>query len=210
MAQRVIGTESFLRDQRKLLPMRLHILIVCLLVTFSGNLNAQDNAAEGPITMEELYRRNVVGQLGIILGTSTEIDAEIVSGRSLKVKAFDDVYLLKVTHVSGKKVSQSPLMQFSVFGPVASQLASQTTELYELKYGTKKESLNAEQIEELERGYLGKKVKLTVYETGGFGGVPNRLPQEVPVPAGVGFHFSTSLIVLEEVVASSPNEKPAK
>lgn len=46
--------------------------------------------------------------------------------------------------------------------------------------------------------FLGKKVRLVVYEVGSFHGIPHQLPEGVPVWADLGFHFSTSLTVLKE------------
>lgn len=186
-----------------------HIIFSVVLLCVC-NLNAQEEATEPAISLEELNRRNVVGYLGMILGTSTEIDAEIVSGRSLDVKGYDQLYLLKVTHVAGKKLDVPPMMKFSVLGIKPIQLASQTRALYELKHGVQVDRLSSLQIEELEKGYVGKKVRLSVYETGGFTGIPKQLPEDVPEWADTGFQFSTSLVVLNELKASLPKDKPAR
>jgi hypothetical protein len=148
--------------------------------------------------MEELNRRNVVGNLGLPLGTTVEIEADVVSGSSLRSKAFDSLYLLKVTHVDGKALNNPPLMRFSTPGFASVKLANHTFALYEMKHGEKATRLDSSQIAELEKGYVGKKVRLVVYEVGSFHGIPNQLPKVVPVWADVGFHFSTSLTVLNE------------
>ncbi len=199
-----------LRIKREGVEMKLYFAMIFGVLSLTGSLNAQDQGVEGPITLEEIRRRNVVGELGITLGTSTEIEAEVVSGRTLQVKGNGNRYLLKVTHVAGKKMRKSPLMTFSVMGFEAINLASQPSDLYELKHGTKVDSLNAKQIEELEKGYVGKKVRLAVYESGTFEGVPKGLPEDLPVWAGVSFQFSTSLIVLKKFGADLPSSKPAR
>ena len=58
--------------------------------------------------------------------------------------------------------------------------------------------MNSSQIAELEKGYDGKTVRLVVYEIGSFGGIPAKLPDDVPIWADSGYHFSTSLTVVAE------------
>jgi hypothetical protein len=140
----------------------------------------------------------VVGKLGLPLGTAVEIEAEVVSGQSLRIKGYDSLYLLKVTHVDGKELSKPPLLRFSAPGFASAKLANHTFALYEMKHGTKAKSLDSSQVAELEKGYVGKTVRLVVYETGSFSGAPSKLPKDVPVWADFAFHFSTSLTVLNE------------
>lgn len=132
-----------------------------------------------------------------------EIEAEVVSGRSMRSKRNNSLYLLKVLNVDGKALKTSPLMQFSSPGFADAELANHTFALYELKHGSKAKSLNSTQIEELEKGYVGKKVRLFVYEVCSFHGIPGQLPEDVPVWGDIGLHFSTSLTVLSERDAES-------
>ena len=185
--------------------MKFSPFLLCLAVTLASSSYAQEQPTEAPITLEELNRRNVVGNLGLPLGTAVEIDAEVVSGSSLRRKGFDSLYLLKVTHVDGKDLNTHPLMQFSAPGFASVELANHTFALYEMKHGAKAKSLDSSQIAELEKGYVGKKVRLVVYEVGSFRGIPNQLPKDVPVWADFGFHFSTSLTVLNERDTNSKN-----
>jgi hypothetical protein len=174
--------------------MKLSVLIMCVVV--AGNLYGQDTPTEAPITLEELNRRSVIGKLGLPLGTTVEIEAEVVSGRSLRLKEYFSLYLLRVTHVNGKELETAPLMRFSSPSFASVELANHTFALYELKHGAKAKSLASSQIEKLEKGYVGKKVRLIVYEVGGFHGIPNQLPNDVPVWADAAFHFETTLSVL--------------
>ena len=178
--------------------MKLSSFLVYIALAIASPSHGQDQPAEAPITLEELNRRNVVGNLGLPLGTAVEIEAEVVSGRILRRKGYDSFYLLKVTHVDGKEMNTPPLMQFSAPGFASVNLANDTFALYEMKHGTKAKRLNSSQIVELEKGYVGKTVRLVVYEVGSFHGIPNQLPNDVPVWADVGFHFSTLLTVLNE------------
>lgn len=178
--------------------MNLSPILACVAVAIASISYGQDQPSEAPITLKELNRRNVVGSLGLPLGTAVEIEAEVVSGRSMRRKGYDSLYLLKVLSVDGKELSTSPLMQFSSPGFAGVELANHTFALYELKHGTKAKSLNSTQIAELEKGYVGKEVRLVVYEVGSFHGIPDQLPEDVPAWADFGFHFSTSLTVLNE------------
>ena len=178
--------------------MKLSPFLVCVALAIASSSYGQDQPTEAPITLEELNRRNVVGNLGLPLGTAVEIAAEVVSGRSLRRKGYDSLYLLKVTHVDGKELNTPPLMQFSAPGFASVELANHQFALFEMKHGTKAKSLNSSQIAELEKGYVGKKVRIVVYEVGSFHGIPSQLPKDVPVWADFGFHFSTSLSVLNE------------
>jgi len=189
--------------------MKLSTVLVCAALTIASNSYGQDQPFGAPITLDELNRRNVVGNLGLPLGTAVEIEAEVVSGRSLRRKGYDSLYLLKVLNVDGKDLNASPLMRFSLPGFVDVELRNHTFALYEMKRGTKAKSLNSTQIAELEKGYVGKKVRLVVYEVGSFHGIPDQLPKDVPVWADFGFHFSTSLTVLNERDAESKRQSHA-
>ena len=159
---------------------------------------SQDATEERPINTDELNKRPVVGELGLPLGTATEIHAEIISGRELRQKGYNSLYLLKVTRVAGKKMNNAPRLKFSIPSFVRVNLARHNFDLYELKTGEKTGSLSSKQIEKLEEGYIGKTVRLVVYEVGSFSGIPRNLPKDVPIWADFGFHFSTSLVVLAE------------
>lgn len=165
---------------------------------------ARDEQNPQPISIEELNARPIIGELGVPLGTVAEVDAVVVSGDEIRSKASSGTYLLKITHVDGNKLNEHRLMPFFVqaFAPV--QLASNTFELYELKHGKKARSLGHDQIEEMEKGYVGKSIRLAVYEAGSFAGMPAKLPKDVPVWQDKGFRFATSLTVLTE------RERPEK
>lgn len=178
--------------------MNLSTIVVCVALALAGSSYGQDQSTEPPVTLEELNRRNVVGKLGLPLGTAVEIEAEVVSGRSLRRKGYDSLYLLKVMNVDDRELNPPPLMRFSSPGFASVELSSHTFALYEMKQGRKAKSLDSTQIAELEKGYVGKEVRLVVYEVGSFHGIPNQLPKDVPVWADFGFHFSTSLTVLNE------------
>ena len=177
---------------------RLALVVVLTLCCSAAHLQAQSESAHKPIATSELNERTVLGKLGIPLGNATEIDAEIVSGRSLRQKRYQSAYLLKVTHVAGKKLDKSVTIEFSAPSFVSVRLPNHTLALHELKNGKQVGKLNSTQIEELENGYVGKLVRLVVYESGCFSGMPKNLPKDVPVWQDTVFYFSTSLNILAE------------
>ena len=177
---------------------QLPILLACSLCFLTSLLQAQTETKQKPVTTAELNQRSLVGKLGIPLGTATEIEAEIVSWRSLRFKKYQSAYLLKITHVAGRKIDKSITVEFNIPGFASVELANDTFSLYELRNGKKTGKLDSSQIDDLENGYVGKSVRLVVYESGGFSGRPNNLPKDVPLWQDTGFHFSTYLYVVAE------------
>jgi hypothetical protein len=88
--------------------------------------------------------------------------------------------------------------EFSLPGFVNVNLARNSLDLYEMKTGKKAGHLDPDQVSNLERGYVGKQVTLTVYETGGYSGVPKNLPAGV-IWQDRSFAFRTYLVVLAEM-----------
>lgn len=160
---------------------------------------AQNESVETPITLEELHRRQLLGQLGLPLGTVATIDAVVTSGDETRVKAHQGLYLLTVTHVNGKPLEKPPLMRFAVDSLFT------TPNLPHLKqsllFGANKEGGNtAASQKEIEKEYVAKTRRLVVYESGGYAGIPDNLAKGVPLAGAAGFKFgfSTSLTVLAE------------
>lgn len=157
-----------------------------------------DGKPEQPLHVADLNERAVIGRLGVPLGTAVEIRAEIISGHSLRLKAYASRYLLKVTHVSGKALQDPPTLEFEVPGFIDANVASDHFELAELKRGERVGRLSGAEIKELEKGYVGEVVRLGVYEGGMFDGIPkNRLPG-VPIWADRIYHFTTYLVVVAQ------------
>jgi hypothetical protein len=150
------------------------------------------------ISVADLNSRPVVGELGVPLGTVVEVEATVVAGRELRVKGLSSLYLLEVTHVNGRSLTEPQMMEFAVPPWISASLANDNLDLHEMKTGQKAGSLDGDAIEELERGYVGKRVRVAVYEVGRFTGIPRNLPDDVPVWADVGFWFRSSLIVVAE------------
>ena len=140
----------------------------------------------------------VIGALGIPLGTVAEIRASVVAGSETGTKQHDGSYLLRVTEVDGRPIAAAPVLEFSIRPFVQVKLANNDFGLYELKTGTKAGELDSVEIRKLQKGCVGKQVRLVVYETGGYSGIPSNLPKDVMAWSDRGFGFSTSLVVLAE------------
>ncbi|MEX0718059.1 MAG: hypothetical protein WD066_15810 [Planctomycetaceae bacterium] len=162
---------------------------------------AQD-AAKAPPTIHarDLNRLTVTGELGVPLGTVVEVEAVVVAGAAFGAKGLPD-YMLRVEKVDGAALKTPPVMPFGPFLGVGEAapggLASSHFQLYRLKTGREARSLDQEQIAELEKDYVGRRVNVLVYESGRFVGIPQNLPERL-IPAGPRFHFSTSLVVVAE------------
>jgi hypothetical protein len=150
------------------------------------------------LPVSELNERPVIGELGIPLGTCGDIQAKVIAGRVLRLKQYDGAYLLSVTHVGDKRMATPVNLRFVTAPGASVNLARDGFELHKLKTGKEAGSLTGKQIRELEDGYVGKTVKLTVYEVGAFAGLPRNFPGGGLPWADTGFHFSSSLVVISE------------
>lgn len=181
------------------MPLRTSAILTALTVVLAGC--ASDHNPAIPSTQGSSPadgKLPVIGGLGVPVGTVVEIRATIVAGSETRMKQYQSSYLLRVSEVDGRPLQQPQLMEFSVPGFVNVKLANDDFDLYELKTGEKAGRLDSAQIEEMQKGYVGKAVRLAVYETGGYSGIPDNLPDDVPSWQDHGFGFSTSLVILAE------------
>lgn len=181
------------------MPVKIYAIISVLFVAVAGCTQAHNQA--DPTTQGSLpavSKRPMIGELGVPLGTVVEIHATIVAGSETRMKQYQSSYLLRVSEVDGRPLPQLQLMEFSVPRFASAKLANDDFDLYELKTGMKTGSLESAQIEVLQKGYAGKAVRLVVYETGGYSGIPANLPSDVMAWQDHSFGFSTSLVVLAE------------
>jgi len=119
-------------------------------------------AGSGPQT-------TLTAKLGIPFGTIAKLDAEIFDGTSLHWKVYEDVYLLKINTVNGKRVKDTVLLRFT---DETGTLANDDFGLYKLIYKKKAHSLTSAQVRKMKARYTGKKLTLMAYETGHFSGKP--------------------------------------
>jgi len=144
-------------------------------------------------------RVKVIGKLGCQLGNVVEIEGIIVAGSELKRKDLQSEYLIRVDKVDGKLLSSAPTMRFHVRSFHGVSLASDAFSLYKLKKGKKAGQLSDNDIRELEKGYVGKQVRLLVWEQGCFGGIPSNMPPGAIYWQDHGFSFQTQLLILKDL-----------
>jgi hypothetical protein len=177
-------------------------LVFCLaVVCVAVRVVAQNEKPGRPqLTTSDIEKAEVIGRLGMPLGRCFEIAATVIRS-DINTKASQGRFFLKVTRVEGRELDLPVVYDFYVhqFSTKQVKIAESDFALYELKNGKKAASLNAEQIAELEKGYVGTPVRLIVYETGGFRGRPNRIPGGGLPWADVGFGFATHLMVMDHL-----------
>lgn len=173
------------------------LLVVCLLIGTLGHTQ-EKTAVKKSITVSELVEMDVIGTLGVPLGEVVEVQAVIVSGSETRAKALDGRYLLRIESINGTALGKPVTKTFIVWPLSHVKIANDDFSLHKLKTGRKAKSLDSEQIKELEKDYVDKRVKLSVYESGSFEGTPDRMPEDVSTGADVGFGFRTHLIVLKQ------------
>ncbi len=78
------------------------------------------------------------------------------------------------------------------------KLAHSAHSLYEVFRGKKPANIDPKVTEQLRRQYVGSKVSLLAYETGGFGGIPNGLPKDFLQWSDVGFGYRSTLVVMDQ------------
>jgi len=111
----------------------------------------------------------IVGHLGLPLGTVGRVQGAFFDGSELRMKALDGVLLMRVTRVNGNSLPKPALFRFSRFqGGI------------------------------LPNTLPGREFDLLAYETGAFEGVPQEAWNYVPVATTTGHSFETSLVVLME------------
>lgn len=173
------------------------LLVVGLLIGTLGH--TQEKAAvKKSITVSELVEMDVIGTLGVPLGEVVEVQAIIVSGSETRAKVLDGRYLLRIESINSTALGKSVTKTFIIWPHSHVKIANDHWTLHELKTGRKAKSFNSGQIKELEKDYVGKRVKLLVYESGSFEGTPDRMPEDVITGADFGFRFLTYLIVLKD------------
>jgi hypothetical protein len=177
---------------------KLSALVVGGITIFAGCRHSESED-KAPIPISKINENSVIGLLGVPLGEWVTIQAIIVDGDSLPDKIHGGSYLFRVTSVNGVKLTSEPVLEFSLRHVFADDLAEDNVGLYLEKYGTEPEGLSASQIESLKVGYVGKSVSLQVYETGGFSGMPESLPEDALIWQDHGFCFKTHLVVVKQI-----------
>lgn len=88
-------------------------LTVLALVTATFVFSNERRPEQQQITTEQIAKAEIVGSLGIPLGTCTRVRASLTKSET-NSKADDGVYFLTVTEVEGKKVDPPFRSRFDV------------------------------------------------------------------------------------------------
>lgn len=188
------------------MKLSLH-LVACVLLLLVGTA-AKGQVVIAPISVEVLQRSEVTGRTGAPLGKAVVMEAKIVSGDILGDKSSRGSYYLDVHVVDGTKLPKHIVIGFNAEARGNFDLPNDSFALYKFKNKRDATRLSDDETRELEKGFVGKHVKLWAYETGYYSGIPNNLPKGYPVGQGRRFGFSTYLVVLGEY--KSPTGKAAE
>lgn len=153
-------------------------------------LHAAETAKETSktITVEELGNLQVIGKLGIPLGKLVEMRATVTASSGKDYTR----YYLKVTVVDGKPIKEPVVMRFQ---SKEEDIPETSFDLYKRKHGKSTSRLTDEELQSLEKGYVGSEVKFSAYETGAFQGLPEGLPKS-KIWQGTRFQFMPELNVM--------------
>jgi hypothetical protein len=121
------------------------------------------------------------------------MEAIVISGAETGMKSYDGLYLLKVLAIAGKSLEKPVTMPFHGEFPI------NTFELHKEKLAKQAHVISDELLKQLEKDYVGTKVRFLGYESGHFGGIPNELPKNYPAQAGTAFGFQSELVVLKKL-----------
>ncbi|MFA7235978.1 MAG: hypothetical protein WC058_03855 [Phycisphaeraceae bacterium] len=177
--------------------MSLRFRIIAVLLAATALLTACASEPHSSIvapTAKSLSEHPPIGELGLPLGTMAEIRATVVGegGASKTGRS----YRLQVTEVNGQPLPQPVSLEFCKESFIPVDIASEPFALYEMKHGKETGSLNESQIAELEKEYVGRRMHLLVYETGGYSGVARNMPEDLAIWQDHAFAFSTQLVIL--------------
>jgi hypothetical protein len=176
---------------------RICVAMFLPVVLFVAVAISQDQKPK--ITIRQIAEADIIGDLGVPIGTCVDIQGKIIKDNS-NTKDRGGRLFLEVAEVEGRKLPTPVVFDFRShqFATKNVKVASDHFELYELRTGKKTGSLSGEQIKQLEKGYVDSIVKLTVFETLGFRGIPNNLPKGVLIWQDVRYSLATTLIVMDQ------------
>ncbi len=154
-----------------------------------------------PLSIAEINKRQVIGNLGLPLIETATVRATIVDGDTLRLKGFSSTYLLSVTSVNGTPLLGDRLFRFAVPPPYEQDddfgLVSGSWEFSELSNRKHGKRFTEEGIDELRASYAGTKLLLKAYEIGSFYGDDD--PGTAELGIKTPHYLATKLIVLSAV-----------
>jgi len=143
------------------------IIATLLIATVSYGDELSQNVKASSISSGKVQ---IIGRVGLPLGTVFRLEGLYVAGSELRTKAYDQAILLKVI-----KVNDSDLKDITIFR--FKDLGERITRKIE----------------------IGGKFVGFAYETGDYVGVPSEAWKYVQAMTTTSFFFETSLIILREI-----------
>jgi hypothetical protein len=141
----------------------------------------------------ESQRCEVVGRLGVPLGWAVRVEAVVVDGKSTGEKEFFSDYLLDIISINGR-TQQVPLRM--TFSDRTYQMPRNHFERYKDVEGHSTGTLDSETIDRINKGYVGNRYDLLIYEEGYFTGPRlSLLPKDIMTGQGEGYGFNTSVCI---------------
>jgi formylglycine-generating enzyme required for sulfatase activity/uncharacterized protein YceK len=169
------------------------ILLLCLVLLNAGCSHFITHRI--PISDLESERYEVVGHLGVPLGWAVRAEAVVVDGDSTRTKRYLSSYLLDIVSINGK-ILKSPLrMEFS---DSSSRMPSTHSKRYEDVEGQPTGGLNSEIKARINKGYVGNRYDILIYEEGQFSGfTTDEHPIHFMIQQGNVRGFKTSVCILQ-------------
>jgi hypothetical protein len=171
-----------------------HLFTTLLIISFS--LNAISQIRGGYTLPRDSSTQSITAMLNIPFGTIAKLEVEIFDGNSLHMKATQSIYLLKVNSVNNRIIGDTLLLSFT---DETQSLANDDFSLAKLIYGKPLNSLTDIQYSKMTKKYVGKKITMMAYETGGFTGIPDKYFDYRPAKADLSFHFRHYLVVVSVI-----------
>ena len=142
-------------------------------------------------------------KLNIPFGTIAKLKVEIYDGDNLKMKGYQDCYMLKVNSINGKVVKDTLLLKFV---DDSKTLSNNDEDLCESTLGKSTDTITNKQFYEMKKKYVGERFTIMAYEIGQFIGVPEKYFDYKRIVPGIphvfsnrGFFFEHSLIVVSKL-----------
>lgn len=140
------------------------------------------NSDQGPILIDEINSRGVLGRLGHPLGTVLTVEGVVFCGDAVPNKNHEGRIWLDVQTVDGQSLDETERFQFDLkeFAP----------------HGI---DIDDDDLPPIMTESHGDGFKCLVFETGGFTGGPRDGIIDVPIQAGRFWRFESQLVVIRDL-----------
>lgn len=137
---------------------RFLTLAAALALPFTGAVKGADDKMVLPAGGQAKPR------LEVPFGTEVLVEAKIARAEDAGCGDLAGQYVLEVSRVSGKELARKQVFQFRAEKELAKRLSNDVFELYRMKSGKIVDEISPEQIEAVEKGYVGLNLQLMASE----------------------------------------------